>query len=102
VFFVDEGNPNFPLPETKRINVGRDEPAAQSDYNYARPASHHTGGVNVAFCDGRARFLSEQIAYTVYCRLMLVDKNKPRYPGRPTGFLPEPFRRPVDESILDP
>jgi prepilin-type N-terminal cleavage/methylation domain-containing protein/prepilin-type processing-associated H-X9-DG protein len=103
VFFVDEQNPNFPLPETKRINFGRDDGLKQNDYNYARPASHHTGGVNVAFCDGGARFLSDTIAYTVYCRLMIADHRKgmAKYPGirKP---LPEVFRGPVDDGFLEP
>jgi prepilin-type N-terminal cleavage/methylation domain-containing protein/prepilin-type processing-associated H-X9-DG protein len=40
------------------------------DRNYARPSSNHPGGVNVAFCDGRVYFLSENIPYRVYRQLM--------------------------------
>ena len=37
---------------------------------YNRPASFHPGGVNVMFCDGHVRFLSDTIAYGVYQALM--------------------------------
>jgi prepilin-type N-terminal cleavage/methylation domain-containing protein/prepilin-type processing-associated H-X9-DG protein len=36
----------------------------------ARPSSYHTGGVDVAFCDGNTRFLREDIDYKVYYQLM--------------------------------
>jgi prepilin-type processing-associated H-X9-DG protein/prepilin-type N-terminal cleavage/methylation domain-containing protein len=37
---------------------------------YARPASAHSGGVNVAFCDGHGDFLRDDIDYAVYQQLM--------------------------------
>lgn len=37
---------------------------------YARPASAHSGGVNVAFCDGHSDFLRDDIDYKVYQQLM--------------------------------
>ncbi len=37
---------------------------------FARPSSYHPGGVNMAFCDGRVRFVSEDISYGVYQALM--------------------------------
>jgi prepilin-type N-terminal cleavage/methylation domain-containing protein len=36
----------------------------------ARPASYHPGGVNVAFAGMNARFLRQDIDYTIYCALM--------------------------------
>ena len=42
-------------------------------YWYARPSSVHSGGVNAAFCDGRAVFLREDIDYKVYKQLMTSD-----------------------------
>lgn len=38
--------------------------------NFARPASNHVSGVNVAYCDGHTQFLREDIDYTVYQSLM--------------------------------
>ena len=37
---------------------------------FARPSSYHTGGVNMAFCDGHIQFLREDIEYRVYAQLM--------------------------------
>ncbi len=40
------------------------------DLDHARPSSHHKGGVNIAFCDARVRFVKETIAYNVYRQIM--------------------------------
>jgi hypothetical protein len=37
---------------------------------YARPSGKHPGGFVVAMCDGQAKFLSQDIQYSVYARLM--------------------------------
>src|SRR5262249_34982904 len=37
--------------------------------NFARPASPHSGGMNVAFCDGHGDFLRDDIDYKVYQQL---------------------------------
>jgi prepilin-type processing-associated H-X9-DG protein len=37
---------------------------------FARPASAHSGGMNVAFCDGHGDFLRDDIDYTIYQQLM--------------------------------
>jgi prepilin-type processing-associated H-X9-DG protein len=42
-------------------------------YDYARPASWHPGGVNMAFVDGSARFVKDSLSYYVYARLMASD-----------------------------
>src|SRR4029079_10820049 len=39
----------------------------------ATPSSEHSGGVNVAFASGRARFLKETIDYDVYRALMTLN-----------------------------
>ncbi len=43
---------------------------------YPRPASNHTGGVVVTFCDGHQQFLSERIWYYTYIDLMTPDSTK--------------------------
>src|SRR5262249_48018082 len=43
---------------------------------YARPASPHSGGVNVAYCGGQGEFLRDDIDYTVYQRLMTPNGRK--------------------------
>jgi len=37
---------------------------------FSRPSSAHPQGVNMGFCDGHVRFVSEEIAYNVYTQLM--------------------------------
>jgi prepilin-type N-terminal cleavage/methylation domain-containing protein len=68
--------------QSKKINGDKDAaipggPAASpaqtpfdTAYNYARPSSGHSGGVNVAMCGGEMLFLRESIDYKVYQQLM--------------------------------
>ena len=56
-------------PDHAWLNVG-DRP---QDIRYARPSSHHSGGVVVSFCDGHQQFVSEDIDYRVYQHLMTPD-----------------------------
>lgn len=86
-----EPNPESPQPASKRINVGRDKVLEQSDYNYARPSSRHTGGVVATYCSGRTDFIADSIDYVVYCHLMTSDGRNAREPGsdQPTAW---PYR----------
>ena len=59
-----------PADPARKINSPGAPSTPLSDLNYARPSSHHPGGANIAFCDGSARFLAEDIEYDVYCQLM--------------------------------
>jgi len=71
-----------PADETMRINGRRSlshDPANSA--LLARPSSYHSGGVNVAFCDGRVQFVSDQIDYYVYCQLMSTNGQRVREPG---------------------
>jgi prepilin-type N-terminal cleavage/methylation domain-containing protein/prepilin-type processing-associated H-X9-DG protein len=43
---------------------------------FTRPASNHSGGVNVAFCDGHTGFLRDNIDYIVYQQLMTPNGRK--------------------------
>jgi prepilin-type N-terminal cleavage/methylation domain-containing protein len=56
--------------------------ADPKDYQYARPSSYHTGGVNVAMCGGEVFFMREDIDYWVYEQLMTPDgKHSDMPPG---------------------
>jgi prepilin-type processing-associated H-X9-DG protein len=64
------------------INVPSDKvPIGGDDYGVRYPSSRHRGGgVNVAFCDGHTRFLSEKVDSWVYCQMLtsnskILDKN---------------------------
>jgi prepilin-type N-terminal cleavage/methylation domain-containing protein/prepilin-type processing-associated H-X9-DG protein len=43
---------------------------------FARPASSHSNGVNVAFCDGHGSFLSNDIDYVIYQQLLTPNGRK--------------------------
>ena len=43
---------------------------------FARPASSHGGGANVAFCDGHSQYLRDDIDYVVYVQLMTPNGRK--------------------------
>jgi len=43
---------------------------------FARPASKHSGGVNVVFCDGHGQYLRDDIDYIVYQQLLTSNGRK--------------------------
>ena len=57
-------------PEEDLLSINHGTGAGDGSYRFARPSSHHPGGVNAAYCDGRVEFLAETIDYLVYRRLM--------------------------------
>jgi len=50
-------------------------------YLFARPSSFHVGGVNVVFCDGSTRFLSQNIDYVVFALMLSCDDENTRQAG---------------------
>jgi prepilin-type processing-associated H-X9-DG protein len=60
--------------------------------DFARPASHHTGGVNVVYADGHTQYLREDVDYLVYQRLITPN-------GRncvdPVAWMPIPDPGPI-------
>ena len=70
------GNPTPPYAsgaQFGRINSPADSPAnnnANYPYTNARPSSNHPGGVNMLYCDGHGRYMSQDVDYRVYCLLM--------------------------------
>jgi len=55
---------------------------------YPRPASNHTSGVVVTFCDGHQQFLSERIWYYTYQQLMTPDDTKAAFAPAAPQFVP--------------
>jgi prepilin-type N-terminal cleavage/methylation domain-containing protein/prepilin-type processing-associated H-X9-DG protein len=79
VWVVDEN----PVPGTNITNQERinrdsgDTPQWDPTLpNFARPASNHSGGVNVVYADGHTGFVREDIDYTVYQRLLTTNSKK--------------------------
>lgn len=101
LWWMDQSNPNFPDPEVKMINKGGDHGPQAGKADYARPSSNHSGGVMIVFCDSSARFLSQDITYVVYCKLMISDSSNAGMSGQ-KGRLPEPWYGPVNMAMLDP
>jgi prepilin-type processing-associated H-X9-DG protein len=50
-------------------------------YHEARPSSGHTGGVNMAFCDGHVAFVQAQVDTRVFGEMMCPDAKNARWPG---------------------
>lgn len=86
---VDTGSkpPHLEPPnKNMRINVGTGKSRLsgsdeQPGTTFARPSSFHPGGVNMAFCDGKVRFVSDSMDYYVYCLLMSTDGVNVKRPG---------------------
>jgi prepilin-type processing-associated H-X9-DG protein len=107
----DADDPSGPLPAepTHRIN-GPDSGQPFATGDDARPSSYHPGGVNAVFCDGRTRFLSENIDYLVYCLLLSTNGQKTRFSRAPLNGVGYPPIYDGDgngvpdvrETILDP
>ncbi len=58
------------------------DPQGPRDIDHARPSSFHPGGINVVFCDGRTRFISDTIDYWVFCLLMTPNGSRCDSPGQ--------------------
>ncbi|HUY35799.1 MAG TPA: DUF1559 domain-containing protein [Pirellulales bacterium] len=79
----------WPDPQQNRMMLINSQlPPGQSvtsvgatNYYTIRPSSYHPGVVNVAFCDGHVKALSQDIQYSVYCLLMTPDGQNCNTPG---------------------
>jgi prepilin-type N-terminal cleavage/methylation domain-containing protein len=92
---VFNGYPPFPNipPNTKPgdlLTLSTTNAAVQSpQYDAlacARPRSNHPAGFMVAFCDGRTKFISDNVGYVVYAKLMTSSGKK----YAPAGMAPNP------------
>jgi prepilin-type processing-associated H-X9-DG protein len=67
------------------VNLNENVRVSRSDFidpagRYGRPASWHSGGFNVAYCDGSVRFTAEEIDYRLYARLMTSNGKRAQDP----------------------
>ncbi|MDX2037391.1 MAG: DUF1559 domain-containing protein [Isosphaeraceae bacterium] len=70
------------------INVGQD---LTDEGSAPFPSSNHGGGVNMLFCDGSVKFISDTIDGTVYAKIITPNGGK----------LPPPYRQlPVDADAV--
>jgi prepilin-type processing-associated H-X9-DG protein len=70
--------------------------AAKTTIAHARPSSAHPGGVNMAFCDGRVRFVRDDMNYYVYSLMMSSNGSRVRLPG--SNKVLQNFNRPLVET----
>ena len=70
---------HFSTTLTLPFDVERDQAPSQAR---ARPSSYHDGGFVVAFCDGSARFLSNDLEFMVYARLMSSNGRQTSKPNK--------------------
>jgi prepilin-type N-terminal cleavage/methylation domain-containing protein/prepilin-type processing-associated H-X9-DG protein len=91
-----------PGPPTAMFNSGdtKDWSNIDSYESYGFPNSAHSGGVNVAFCDGHLTFISESLDPVVYGQLMTSNRNRSRLVNYTTTPDPTPERKmnPPSES----
>jgi prepilin-type N-terminal cleavage/methylation domain-containing protein/prepilin-type processing-associated H-X9-DG protein len=89
VWVVPPGPNPAPVPgdglgDQERINYADATSFNPGIPRFARPASAHSGGVNVAYADNHAGFLREDIDYIVYQQLLTPNGRKCVNPANPT------------------
>jgi prepilin-type processing-associated H-X9-DG protein len=77
--------PNELMLVDSDVGTGASLSGTEQDY-LIRPASYHMFGVNVAMCDGSARFVHSTVDYQVWCLLMTPDGKNCNTPGFAPGF----------------
>jgi prepilin-type processing-associated H-X9-DG protein len=76
------GMPDIPDIAINRPPVGASaNPMTVKLWWFARPASTHPNGFQVAFCDGSVRFVGDDIRYTIYAALMTSNGADSKIPG---------------------
>jgi prepilin-type N-terminal cleavage/methylation domain-containing protein len=69
--FLWETERPYHINERRGERPGGKSMGSNSSLDFSRPSSFHRGnGVNMIFCDGSGRFISEEIPYAVYVQLM--------------------------------
>jgi prepilin-type N-terminal cleavage/methylation domain-containing protein/prepilin-type processing-associated H-X9-DG protein len=73
---AENPQPGNLITNQERINREASTTFSPTTPNLARPASHHTGGVNVVYADGHTQYLREDVDYLVYQRLITPNGRK--------------------------
>lgn len=89
-----------PSPQGVLFRINRRRGEGDGTMQFARPSSYHRGGVNAVFCDGSTRFLSENMDYLVFCRLMTPDGTLTKQAGT-TNPVPAVYLQAVSEAELE-
>ena len=92
----DQPVPGNTLEDQEQINREDSNNFDASIPRFARPASAHGGGVNVAYCDGHGGFVREDIDYVVYQQLLTPNGRKSE---DPRGHVPNTTDLPTNSPI---
>ncbi|MCA9269120.1 MAG: DUF1559 domain-containing protein [Planctomycetales bacterium] len=79
-----------PSPGDDLLRINAEIRPSDGTTRFARPSSFHTGGVNVSFADGRSQFLSQNIDWLLFTRLMTSNGSQAKLPGT-TQSPPPPY-----------
>jgi prepilin-type N-terminal cleavage/methylation domain-containing protein len=87
--------PPASIPTAPWVALNRDAGQPIANIHHARPASLHPTGFVISMCDGSVRFMSEEVAYEVYAKLMTPNGKAiaSTWPGQDQR---------IDEAQLDP
>ena len=69
------------LPPKPNVHPINSQGVSANRLDMARPSSFHVAGVNAAFCDGSAKFISADMEYWIYCALMTPKGESAMEPG---------------------
>jgi prepilin-type N-terminal cleavage/methylation domain-containing protein/prepilin-type processing-associated H-X9-DG protein len=95
--YFEQGTP----PTAMQSSTGPTDFANSTNYErYGWPNSAHSGGVNVAFCDGHLTFVADSIDPVIYAQLMTSNRNRSRLIDytKPAPGLPERKMQPPPDS----
>jgi len=73
------------------------DPATYETYGY--PSSNHPGGVNVAFCGGAIRFMSESVDPVIYGQIMTSNARKSSLVRASDGTADRRLPQPADSDV---
>jgi hypothetical protein len=78
-------------PECPILFINQERERGDGMVRFARPSSHHAGGVLMMYCDGRTKFINERLDYLIYCTQMTSDGPNAKQPGS-DKLLDPPYR----------
>jgi hypothetical protein len=81
----------LPDPGDRLLRINQLAGQGDGSLRFARPSSRHRGGVNMVYASGAVQFLSEDIDYLVFARLMISDSHGAEIPGSDDP-VPPPYR----------
>lgn len=97
IVFWPPDNSGQPPKLVHFINGVKD--STSTAYDLARPSSLHPGGVNMFFCGGNGRFVSDRMDYRIYCAIMTPREASAMDPGTNTLTFPSGLPKVTEESL---